>query len=117
MTIDCEGSVGLTQMAGSSALSPLEVPGTVSRSAVTRIGAASAGDWNAPAPSSVHSAPMPIFESNRRLITVSTFRDQSGGNLPFNPLVLRLAPDRTGTYSTLRPTNPFRDGTGGRQQR
>jgi hypothetical protein len=45
------------------------VTGTVSPSAVTRTGAALAGDWNPPATSSVHSTPTPNFESNRRLIT------------------------------------------------
>src|SRR5438874_6605308 len=73
MTIDCDGSVGLTQMAGSSALSPLVRTGTVSPSALTRMGAALAGDWNPPATTSVQSTPTPNLESNRRLITLAPF--------------------------------------------
>ncbi len=69
MTIDFEGSVGFTQMAGSSALSPLVVTGTVSPSALTRIGAAYAADSNPTATSSVQSTPTPNFASKRRLIT------------------------------------------------
>src|SRR4051812_6376541 len=97
MTIDCEGLVGFTQMAGSSALSPVVATGTVSPSAVTRTGAgrAPAGDCTTPATSSVHSTPAPNFESNRRLITDAPFVTNLG-ELPVRPFRPpgRPSPDR-----------------------
>src|SRR2546423_6646712 len=96
MTIDCDGSVGLTQMAGSSALSPLVATGTVSPSALTRMGAALAGDWKPPATSSVHSTPTPNFENSRRLITSAPLVINPGGASLLSRSVLRPGPTGLG---------------------